>query len=100
MKIVFSAQELSWLHYIINKLLVIVAKSKEKDAVKTLRTLKKMQYKFSPNASYVQLTQKEIRLLLSVVNHRMDMLKQEPMQLSEELQVVGPLFDKLSEDAA
>jgi hypothetical protein len=94
LKITFSGPELSWLHTRVNNLLSILMREKQFNAP-TIRILKKMQYKFSPNASYTNLTRKEAGILTQVATHHLGRLKAEPMQLSDDIPLIEGLLTKM-----
>lgn len=94
MKLHLTEDELKWLHYNITNLLPIATKHKEEDRGKSMRTLSKMKYKFTPNATLVNLTTKERELLFLILQHRLVGLESRG-SLSEETPFIKSLSQKI-----
>ena len=69
MKIVFAPKELEWLNATTLSLSAVAARRRDDDDGKLMRLAAKMKYKFTPNASYVNLTGRERDLVLDIVRY-------------------------------
>jgi hypothetical protein len=77
MKITFTNNELTWLNVYVNTMRVLANKHRDEDGGELLRLTTKMQYKFTPNASYVHLTQKERKLVIQMAAKRLTYMNQD-----------------------
>ena len=89
MKIVFEQQQAEWLNLCVKRLCHVARTEPD-----TLRTCKKMAYKFEGAPRHVFLSGKERKLLLEVAKYRADTLStQEP---TDETKVVTGIVEVLS----
>jgi hypothetical protein len=69
MKVQFDSTELAWVQDTLARLLVTLHKDGQKEIV---GQLSRLRYKFTPNASYVNLKAKEIAFLEHLIRFRYD----------------------------
>lgn len=69
MKIIFDQDELKFLNDKVTQAMVTAASYRDIDGGALMRLLKKMRYKFTPNAAYVVLTSKERGFLKDLADY-------------------------------
>lgn len=93
MKLAFTQPQLAYLFDKVGMLTVAVHENNVDDSTRS--TVRKMRNKFTPNSSYVWLSQKERSLLFSLLEYRLRALIDAKMP-SEEMTVVSELMDALA----
>jgi hypothetical protein len=68
MKVTFSNAELHWIHEVLGRLIVAVHKDGSPRSL--VRQLVRLRYKFTPNASYVNVKVKERQFLNEILEYR------------------------------
>lgn len=97
MKFRFDEKELGWLDKALKTMSYISAVRGVDGQLQ--RTIKKMQYKFTPNAIWVNLTDKERAFLVQAITHRRANLDDLSM-IGQEDKVLRSIEEKLKREAA
>ncbi len=97
MKVVFNEQQLAWIRDCLGRLFVAV--HKDNASRDLLRQLGNLRYKFTPNASYVNLSVKERDFINSVMSYRASKLVGLD-GVGDEAKLLGEMKVKLCPDEA